>query len=282
MKRLVAYAPALLVTTGLFGAGVLLALVQSLGGLPVSGEARWSTAAYAGVVSSASFRSALAMTAWVSVAGTLLAVVLGTLAALALWWSGAGGWLRFLFAWNLAVPHVVAAWVTALLLSQSGLLSRLTRVTGVTGGPADFPAMVNDPVAAGVIVELAWKETPFIGISVLAALARFDRRLLDVARSLGASRREQFWRVVLPAVRPALLSSGVLVFAFAFSSFEVFSLLGPTSPATLPVLAYRAFTDTDLAARQEALALSVIIAALGGLTVVAWTRWSAAVLEPDR
>lgn len=281
MTRILAYAPALLVTAGLFGAGVLLALLQSLGGLPVTGEPRWSTQAYTQVVGSPSFWSALGMTAWISLAGTLLAGVLGTMAALALWWTGAGGWLRFLFAWNLAVPHVAAAWVTALLLSQSGLLSRLTFLTGATGGPADFPALVNDPRAVGVIVELVWKETPFVGLSVLAALARFDLRLLDVARTLGASRPAQVWWVIIPAVWPALLSSGVLVFAFAFSSFEVFSLLGPTTPATLPVLAYRAFTDTDLATRQSALALSVIIAVLGGLTVVAWTHWSAAVLERD-
>lgn len=281
MTRVLAYAPALLVTAGLFGAGVLLALVQSLGGLPVTGEPRWSTHAYAQVIGSPAFWSALSMTAWVSLAGTLLAGVLGTLAALALWSTGAGAWLRFLFAWNLAVPHVVAAWVTALLLSQSGLLSRLTSLTGATEGPGDFPALVNDPRAVGVILELAWKETPFVGISVLAALSRFDLRLLDVARSLGASRPARVWQVIVPSVRPALLSSGMLVFAFAFSSFEVFSLLGPTSPATLPVLAYRAFTDTDLASRQGALALSVIIAVLGGLVVVAWTRWSVAVLERD-
>ncbi|BDP44130.1 ABC transporter permease (plasmid) [Deinococcus aetherius] len=270
MTRRLAYLPVLLVTVGLFGAGLLLAGVQSLGGLPVTGKADWGVAAYRELFSSRSFWSALGMSAWVAGAGTLIAAALGTLAALALWRLRAGAGLRFLFAWNLPVPHVVAAWVTLLLFSQSGLWSRLAHVPGLSRNPGDFPALVNDPLALGVLLELAWKEVPFVGLAVLAALARFDGRLLEVARSLGASRWTRFWHVVLPGVRPALLSACVLVFAFAFASFEVPYLLGPTSPATLPVLAYRAFTDADLAARQEAMALSVVTAGLAGLVVAAW------------
>jgi len=264
------YLPALLVTAGLFGAGLLLAGVQSLGGLPVTGKADWSVAAYRELFGSPSFWSALGMSAWVAGVSTLVAAIGGTLAALVLWRLRAGAGLRFLFAWNLPVPHVVAAWITLLLFSQSGLWSRLAHAAGITQNPGDFPPLVHDPLALGVLLELTWKEVPFVGLAVLAALARFDGRLLDVARSLGASRWTLLWRVVLPNVRPALLSACVLVFAFAFASFEVPSLLGPTSPATLPVLAYRAFTDSDLAARQGALALSVVTAGLAGSVVAAW------------
>ncbi|UBV44546.1 ABC transporter permease subunit (plasmid) [Deinococcus taeanensis] len=274
MTRRLGYLPALLVTTGLFGAGLLLAAVQSLGGLPVTGEADWSVAAYRAVFRSHFFWSALGMSAWIAGAGTLAAAALGTLAALVLWRLRAGTILRFLFAWNLPVPHVVGAWITLLLFSQSGLWSRLAHAAGVTRTPADFPALVNDPLAVGVLLELAWKEVPFVGLAVLAALTRFDRRLLDVARSLGASRWVVFWRVVLPAVQPALVSASLLVFTFAFSSFEVPYLLGPTSPATLPVLAYRAFSDPDLTARPMAMALCVVIAGLAGLVVLAWALLS--------
>lgn len=198
MTRRLAYLPVLLVTVGLFGAGLLLAGVQSLGGLPVTGKADWGVAAYRELFSSRSFWSALGMSAWVAGAGTLIAAALGTLAALALWRLRAGAGLRFLFAWNLPVPHVVAAWVTLLLFSQSGLWSRLAHVPGLSRNPGDFPALVNDPLALGVLLELAWKEVPFVGLAVLAALARFDGRLLEVARSLGASRWTRFWHVVLP------------------------------------------------------------------------------------
>lgn len=273
MRRL-AYLPALLVTAGLFGGGLLLAAVQSLGGLPVAGPVDWSVAAYRELLESPRFWSALGMSLWVAGASTLLAATLGTLAALALWRLRAGAGLRFLFAWSLPVPHVVAAWLTLLLFSQSGLWSRLAQGVGLTRGPGDFPALVNDPLALGVLLELTWKEAPFVGLAVLAALTRFDPRLLEVARSLGASRWTRLWRVVLPGVRPALLSACVLVFAFAFTSFEVPYLLGPTSPTTLPVLAYRAFTDSDLAARQGAMALSVLIAGFAGLGVAAWVALS--------
>lgn len=282
MNARLAYVPALLVTVGLFGAGVLLAAVQSLGGLPVEGPPRWSGHAYAVVLRDPAFWSALGMTAWVAGAGTLLALALGTGAALAVWSTRAFALARVLFAWNLPVPHVVAAWITALLLSQGGLLSRLAYTAGLTRSPADFPAVVNDPAALGVLLELAWKEVPFVGVAVLAALARLDPRALDVARSLGAGPAARVRHVLLPAVLPAALAAGALVFAFAMSTFEVPYLLGPTSPTTLPVLAYRAFADPDLTARPVAMALSVLIAALGTLAVLSATwafarawRWQA-------
>ena len=274
MRRPLAYLPVLFVTVGLFAAGLLLAVIQSLGGLPVTGHTEWSVTAYRELFGSRSFWSALGMSVWVAGAGTFVSAALGTLAALVLWRLRAGAALRFLFAWNLPVPHVVAAWITLLLFSQSGLGSRLAHTSGIARNPADFPALVNDPLALGVLLELAWKEVPFVGLGVLAALARFDERLLDVARSLGASGWTRFWHVLLPGVRPALLSACTLMFAFAFASFEVPYLLGPTSPTTLPVLAYRAFTDSDLAARREAMALSVVTAGLAGLVVATWALLS--------
>lgn len=269
MSRVLAFAPVLFVTVGLFGGGLTLAVVQSLGGLPLPGvRAEWTAEAYTTLLTSASFWRSLGMSLWLAGAATALALVVGTLAALALWFARVGSGGRLLLAWTLSIPHVVAAFLTLLVLSQSGLLSRLTAAAGLTTVPADFPVLVNDPAGLGVLAELTWKEAPFVGLVVLAALARTDPRLLDVARSLGAGRAAAVRRVILPALRPALLSSGVLVFAFAFTSFEVPLLLGPTSPAPLPVAAYRAFTDPDLGVRREAMALSVLIAALGGLLVL--------------
>ena len=68
--------------------------------------------------------------------------------------------------------------------------------------------------------------------------------------------------MTLPLLRPAILSSSILVFAFTFGAFEVPLLLGARYPSALPVLAYRLYTDVDLNARPEAMAMSVIIAVI--------------------
>lgn len=281
MRRVLPLLPALGVTAGLFGGGLVLSALQSLGYAPALGQSTLGLGAYRALLADPAFWSSLGLTAWVAMVGTGLALVFGTALALALHHAArasavTGARLRVLAGLTLPIPHLVAAILTLLLLSQSGLLSRVTFAAGLTGGPQDFPALLYDPRGVGIILELVWKETPFVALNVLAVLSSLDPRLQDVARSLGAGPAARLIHVTLPLIRPALLSSGVLVGAFTLASFEVPALLGATSPTTLPVLAYRAFTDTDLSSRGIAMALSVIIAALGGVLVWAYVRVQAA------
>ena len=71
---------------------------------------------------------------------------------------------------------------------------------------------------------------------------------------------------------PGVLSSSVLVFAFTFGAFEVPLLLGQRFPSALPVLAYRAYTDVDLNARPEAMAMSVIITIVSAALIFVYMR----------
>jgi putative spermidine/putrescine transport system permease protein len=64
----------------------------------------------------------------------------------------------------------------------------------------------------------------------------------------------------------------MLVLAFTFGAFEVPFLLGRRFPSALPVLSYRAYTDVDLNARPEAMAMSIIIAALVTVLVYAYQK----------
>ena len=68
-------------------------------------------------------------------------------------------------------------------------------------------------------------------------------------------------------ITPAIVSTSVIVFAFGFGAFEVPFLLGQPYPSALPVLAYRAFTDVDLNARSEAMAISMVIAVITAVAV---------------
>ena len=66
---------------------------------------------------------------------------------------------------------------------------------------------------------------------------------------------------------PGLLGGAALVFAFAFGAYEIPLLLGANSPAALPVLAWRSYTDVDLAARPQAMAMALIIAVLSATMI---------------
>jgi len=161
-----------------------------------------------------------------------------------------------------------------LLLGQSGFLARLGHLAGIIRSPADFPALLYDPLALGVILEYSWQSTAFIGINVLASLLAIGEDYEATAQTLGAGPWQRFRRVILPLVSPSLAAAAVLSFAFAFGAFEAPFLLGQRYPSALPVLAYRSYVDVDLNARPEAMAISMIISAITAAAVLLYMHFA--------
>ncbi len=253
-------APTLTVILLFFVGGLGLALSQSLGYMPIIGRYDVNLNAYGAVFARADFYRSLWLTLWIAGVSTAVATILAIVFALTLRHAFRGKVVAtFIFQLNLPIPHLVGAIAIFFLFAQSGFLSRLAYLFGIIHEPSQFPALVYDPYALGIILEYVWKTTFFIGIIVLAILHGIDGSYEDVARNLGANRWQRFRFVILPFILPGVLSSSVLVFAFTFGAFEVPLLLGQRFPSALPVLAYRAYTDVDLNARPEAMAMSVII-----------------------
>jgi putative spermidine/putrescine transport system permease protein len=266
-------APALTVIIALFGGGLLSALLQSLGYMPLIGRHELNLDSYQQILTDPVFYRSLGLTLWISLVSTSLATILAVISALALRrpFRGKRG-VTFIYQLNLPIPHLVGAVGILLLFAQSGFLARLAYFGGLIQEPSQFPALVYDPYAIGIILEYVWKTTFFMGVIVLATLQAAGEAYEDVARTLGAGRWQRFWYVIVPTIRPAVLSSSVLVLAFTFGSFEVPYLLGQRFPSALPVLAYRRYVDPDLNARPEAMALSVIISALITLLILLYMR----------
>jgi putative spermidine/putrescine transport system permease protein len=264
-------APALAVVVGIFGTGVVQAVAQSLGYQPFLPGWHWTTEAYRTLATDPAVRASLLLTARVSVLSTGLAATLGVLAALVVRRLGRGRrWAAGLLQANLAVPHLVGALCMLLLLSQGGLLSRLTHAVGLTGDPAAFPELTADGYGLGIVAEYVWKETPFIAVLALSALGRGASELEDVARVLGAGRWHRLRRITLPLLAPSVAAGSVLVLAFTAGSYEVPYLLGRPYPATLPVVAYQLFRDTDLSVRPVAMAAAVVITLTSCAVVAAY------------
>ena len=273
LRLILMLAPALAVVLLLFGGGLLMALLQSLGYLPSIGLTELSLDAYRRVFGRPEFLRSLLFSLWIALASTLLSTVLALLVALALRRRFPGSRLfAFIFQTNIPIPHLVGAIGILFLFSQSGLLARLAYLGGLIQAPADFPALVFDRYAAGIILEYVWKTTSFTGIILLARLQSVGAAFENVARTLGASPWQRFRFVTLPLILPAILSTSTLVFAFTFGAFEVPLLLGQRYPSALPVLAYRLYSDVDLHARPEAMALSVIIALVSLALILLYMR----------
>jgi putative spermidine/putrescine transport system permease protein len=258
-------APALLVLGGLFGGGLAVAVLRSLGLSPALGQTEPSLAAWAAVLGSADAGAGLALSLHIAGTSTLLTALVAVGAALLLRQSFAGrGLAMVVFQLNLAVPHLVAALGLLYLLGQSGSLARLAHALALIDRPAGFPALVHDPAAIAVILHFVGKEVPFVTLVLLAQMQALGADWESVGRTLGASRLQAFRHVLLPLILPGLVRASAVVFAFAFGAFEIPALLGASHPQALPVLVWRSFTDVDLAARAEAYALALVVTAVAG------------------
>ncbi len=256
-------APALSVVGLLFGGGLALGVAQSLGYQPYLPGWSWSPRAYRAMWADPAVRASIGLTLRLSLTSTLVATVLGVGCALLVSSLRRGRRaISAVLSSTLPVPHLVGAVAMLLLLSGSGLFSRLAHAFGLTGSPADFPALTADPLGWGILAEYVWKETPFVAVIALTALTGGVAELGTVARSLGAGRWQRFWYVTLPLIRPGVTAGAVLVLAFTFGSYEVPLLLGRPFPAVLPVVALQYSQQVDLRQRPVALAIAVLVAVL--------------------
>ncbi len=275
-------APALLVIGVLFAGGIMLALVQSLGYLPALGMRTLSGDAFIAVLTSRGFLRSLGLTLWVASVSTVLTVLFGLITALVLRRRLRNSRLiRFLYQIPLTVPHLVVAVAAAMLLSQSGLLSRLLFHGGLIPAPAAFPELVHDSAGVAIILVYAWKQIPFVGLVALAVFQSVGDDYESVARSLGASRVQRIRHVLIPLSLPAVVPATIIVFAFVFGAFETPLVLGTRFPSMLSVLAYRLYTDSDLTRRPEAMALNLVIALIA-LVLVALYRGATRVFSERR
>ena len=268
-------APALAVIVLLFLGGLASGFLRSLNYFPLIGLNDFNLDAYFAIFTDNGFLQSLVLTFHIAFTSTLIASILAVASALLLRPAFRGKRIvHFFFSLNLTIPHLVGAIGVLYLFQNSGLVSRIMTGLDIIQRPADFPAMVFDPWAIGIIIQYVWKEIPFIGVIVLAILLSVGEDYESVARSLGANRWQAFRQVTLPLIMPGVVSASVIVFAFTFGAFEIPYLLGRTFPAALPVLAYQSYTDVDLAARPQAMAMAMVIAFISTLLIMAYMKLS--------
>ena len=262
--------PAVSLIAGLFGGGLMLAFLQSVGLLGLTTDGTFSLNAYQAALSHSAFWHSLGLSLYIAFTTTALSTLLSL--GLALLLQGAGRWASFACQLTLPIPHLVGIAGILLLLSPSGLLSRLLFNLGWLSSDQDFPLLVNDAANLGVMIHFLWKEIPFMTLILLAVLRGIRPEYGMQARALGASPWQCFWHVTLPLLRSGIISASLIVFGFIFGSFEVPFLLGSTFPKTLPILVYQAFTDSDLTQRPIAVALGLILSLIS-LGVIALYLW---------
>jgi sulfate transport system permease protein len=108
----------------------------------------------------------------------------------------------------------------ALPTAVAGLtLTALYSKTGWLGAPLDKLGVQVAFTQIGVAVALTFISLPFVVRTVEPVLADLPADVEEVAAVLGAGRWLTFWRVILPAIFPALLTGATLAFARAVGEY---------------------------------------------------------------
>ena len=116
------------------------------------------------------------------------------------------------------------AWLV--LMQDGGLIQRALRPFGL--GDVSLTGTTT-----GVAISMTQVLLPFLVLPLYSALQGIDRRTLDAARSLGASRARAFRRVYLPLSMPGVLAGTSLVFVLALGFYVTPALLGSPQNAMI-------------------------------------------------
>ncbi len=169
----------------------------------------------------------------VGASATLLSLPLGLAAAGALAFSSLRGktTLDVLVNLPLALPPVVVGYLLLLLLGDRGLLGPVLRAAGIR-----MVFTWKAAVVASMVVGF-----PLLVRAIRISMESIDRELIRVSRTLGASRRDAFFSVVLPLSMRGILAGSSLMFARSLGEFGATVLVAGNIPGvtqTLPLAIY--------------------------------------------
>ena len=215
---------------------------------PITG---WSTKWYSQLFNSSDWARATKNSFIVAPAATVLATVLGTLAAVGLTRAEFPfkGLLMSVLIAPMVVPIVVVGVATYLFFAPIGLADSYT----------------------GLIIVHAALGAPFVLTTVMATLAGFNQNLVRASLSLGETPLNTFFRVTLPVIAPGVISGALFAFATSFDEVVVTLFLAGAQQVTLPRQMFNGIRE-NISPTIAAVATLLIIFTTSLLLVLEWLR----------
>ena len=208
---------------------------------------RW----YREIIENPAWTGSLVNSLVIGVSATVLATVLGTLAAL-----------------GLASPDIPARRVLMGIL----ISPMVTPVIIAAAGMFFFYSNLGlGQTHTGIILAHATLGVPFVVVTVTATLAAFDRNLTRAAASLGAGPWTAFRRVQLPLIAPGVISGALFAFAVSFDEVVVVLFMGGVEQRTIPRQMWSGIREQISPAILAVATFLIVFAALL-LIAVAWLR----------
>ena len=151
-----------------------------------------------------------------------------------------------------ALPTAVAGIALTALYANTGLIGRILE-------PAGLPVAYKP---AGVVVALTFIGLPFVVRTVEPVLAEVSSEIEEAALTLGATRLQTFYRVILPTIAPALATGFALAFARGAGEYgSVIFIAGnmPFKSEIAPLLIITQLEEYDYAGAAAIAAVMLLI-----------------------
>ena len=182
---------------------------------------------------------------------TILATVLGTIAAL--------GLSRPEMPYRKAIMAIlISPMIVPIIITATGLFFFYS-ATGLAGS------------YIGVILAHATLGIPFVIITVTATLMGFDRSLLRASANLGAGPVRTFFKVQLPLITPGVVSGGLFAFVTSFDEVVVVLFIGSHEQQTIPRQMWNGIRE-QISPSILAVATVLVIVSIALLTTVELLR----------
>jgi molybdate/tungstate transport system permease protein len=151
----------------------------------------------------------------------------------------------------IVVPHTAAGIALLFIFGRRYLLGKVFGSIGI-----EFVDSI-----AGIVVAMMFVSIPFLIDSAKEAFKKVDVRLEKVARTLGASPWQSFFRISLPLAWRGILSGGVMMWARGISEFGAVMIIA-YHPMIAPVLVYERFETYGLDYARPIAVLLILVSIL--------------------
>lgn len=219
---------------------------------------------YATLYESQTVRNVIWRTAWISLATTVITVVLGYVVAYALAHVARRQLVIMLFAvvMTLWLSVLIRAFSWVVLLQTNGLVNETLMSIGLISHP--LPLLRNE---IGVIIGMVHFMLPLAILPMYSNMSGLDRRVIQAAEVLGARAWQNFLWVYLPMSRPGVIVATLLVFVFSLGFFVTPAILGGGRVMMLSEYISFQFQETLRWGLATMLASSLLIGVLAILAV---------------
>jgi len=159
-----------------------------------------------------------------------------------------------------------------LIQSTTGILVILPlAISSVTLGFSLFSLYRNTLLYEnlGIIIVIAQTLVafPFANRIIAATRASIDPTIINVARSLGASRLRTFIKIELPLLLPGIIVAGLFSFAISVGEFGATTFLARSDFATIPVGIYKLINTRNLGPATSFSTILILITVLSFIII---------------